>query len=599
MMNHVYKKNICLLLVSIWLPVHLLAQDHPVRTATLNQIEIHGAEKNKTKMYDWLNLKKGEAISESILQTRARETLLSLQKRGFYFAKIDSVLWHYFDDSTKVNLRFYVNEGEQLRVAQFDVHGLPEQNAHLQKELETSAGEIFFYENLHRDIDFLVSYFENAGYPYCQIHVSDFKMTTGKTDQDVGISVTLEVDLGPLVTISAIEIVGNTETKDYVIKRALGLEENAVYEQSTIDKIVPKLMRLGYFKWVNPPKLQWQNNGTGKLIIELAEGSNNRFDGVIGYNPPTSRAAGFVTGLIQISFRNLLGTGRQIEANWNRRSAQTQEIRLAYTEPWIAGLPLDAGVHFEQLIQDTSYVQRRFGLDTRLQIGDNLSLFSGFSRRTVSPDSLAVLLFGLPKSSSINLSVGLSFNTLDHVLNPRKGVKYETAFEWSRKNIDENGSESPQTGSGDSFNQRRLSLDFESYFSLFRWQVLALSVHGRQITSSEKPIPITEQFRFGGSRTLRGYREEQFRGSRIAWANFEYRYLLNRESRFFIFFDSGYFFREETAGFDIKKIESFKAGFGFGLRLETKLGYFGIDYGLGQGDSLSNGKVHIGLTNAF
>ncbi|MFQ5486632.1 MAG: BamA/TamA family outer membrane protein, partial [Desulfobacterales bacterium] len=213
--------------------------------------------------------------------------------------------------------------------------------------------------------------------------------------------------------------------------------------------------------------------------------------------------------------------------------------------------------------------------------------------------SLAVLLFGLPKSSSINLSVGLSFNTLDHVLNPRKGVKYETAFEWSRKNIDENGSESPQTGSGDSFNQRRLSLDFESYFSLFRWQVLALSVHGRQITSSEKPIPITEQFRFGGSRTLRGYREEQFRGSRIAWANFEYRYLLNRESRFFIFFDSGYFFREETAGFDIKKIESFKAGFGFGLRLETKLGYFGIDYGLGQGDSLSNGKVHIGLTNAF
>ena len=46
-------------------------------------------------------------------------------------------------------------------------------------------------------------------------------------------------------------------------------------------------------------------------------------------------------------------------------------------------------------------------------------------------------------------------------------------------------------------------------------------------------------------------------------------------------------------------IQDWKVGYGIGLRLETRLGLFGIDYGLGEGDRLSNGKVHIRLINEF
>ena len=88
---------------------------------------------------------------------------------------------------------------------------------------------------------------------------------------------------------------------------------------------------------------------------------------------------------------------------------------------------------------------------------------------------------------------------------------------------------------------------------------------------------------------------EQFRGSRIAWANIEYRYLLNRDSRLFAFVDTGYFSRGEGEA----KVDGAKLGYGFGLRIDTRLGFFGIDYGLGEGGGLSNGKVHISLRNAF
>ena len=109
-------------------------------------------------------------------------------------------------------------------------------------------------------------------------------------------------------------------------------------------------------------------------------------------------------------------------------------------------------------------------------------------------------------------------------------------------------------------------------------------------------MPITDQFRFGGARTLRGYRENQFNGSKVAWANLEYRYLLARRSRVFVFLDSGYYWRRLDSG---ESVEGYKLGYGFGLRIETGLGIISVDYGLGEGDGILAGKVHVGLINQF
>ena len=46
-------------------------------------------------------------------------------------------------------------------------------------------------------------------------------------------------------------------------------------------------------------------------------------------------------------------------------------------------------------------------------------------------------------------------------------------------------------------------------------------------------------------------------------------------------------------------IEDYKFGYGFDLRIETRLGVIGIDYDLGEGRGLTSGLVHVGLTNKF
>ena len=73
-------------------------------------------------------------------------------------------------------------------------------------------------------------------------------------------------------------------------------------------------------------------------------------------------------------------------------------------------------------------------------------------------------------------------------------------------------------------------------------------------------------------------------------------YLLAPRYRVFLFFDGGYFYQKDR---DLKVIEDYKFGYGFGLRIETRLGVIGIDYGLGEGRGLTSGLVHVGLTNKF
>ena len=123
---------------------------------------------------------------------------------------------------------------------------------------------------------------------------------------------------------------------------------------------------------------------------------------------------------------------------------------------------------------------------------------------------------------------------------------------------------------------------------------MALEARAAGIASTEDDVPFHELLVLGGSSNLRGYREEQFRGTRTAVGTLEYRYLLGRYSRAVAFLDVGYFYRGGP-----NSAKDTKLGYGIGLRGETRLGTISLDYGLGEGDGLLDGKLHVGLIRGF
>ena len=99
------------------------------------------------------------------------------------------------------------------------------------------------------------------------------------------------------------------------------------------------------------------------------------------------------------------------------------------------------------------------------------------------------------------------------------------------------------------------------------------------------------QFRVGGQNTLRGYRDDQFRGSRMLLGTLEYRFPLAKKVQGIVFADgggawnSGFF----PGGGDLY------GSVGVGVSLNTPLGPLRLDYGRGK----QGGRFHFTVGGVF
>ena len=122
----------------------------------------------------------------------------------------------------------------------------------------------------------------------------------------------------------------------------------------------------------------------------------------------------------------------------------------------------------------------------------------------------------------------------------------------------------------------------------------------RGIESSEEYVPLSEQFYVGGAGTIRGYRENQFHGRRIAYARSELRLGKSRRENGYLFVDGGYVLQEslDSTGV-VAKTDEYPVGYGFGLRTESRVGNIDISFGVGEELSLRQTKVHVILNRTF
>jgi len=576
-MNRAYK---IFELIIVFVPTILWGQTLP-DSSRLKIIWKAAGKVTESDLRQLDGLGKNRLLRATEFETMIQRVLRNLQQRGYYFAQIDSVTMKsanamvYLDNKSRIGLAARVKADDSVRVD-------------WPRELRGADDEA----NLQQRLADILAEFARRGYP-----LGRFNFDSAAVIEQRLATVHFNFNSGPLVRIDSVLIRGNKLTKRAVLLRELPMQKGARFNLDQVQSIPARLMRLGYLQSVAPPQLALDSAGRYLLDIAVVEGNSNSLNGVAGYNPGEDNQKGFVSGLIDVKFGNLLGTGRQINVRWEKRSRQTQELALRYREPWVAGYPAHFSGGFQQLIQDTTYVERRWDFIAELPLGQNFTASGHLAKESIAPDSLARARLNLPRSSVTSVGASLRYDSTDDPINPRRGIFYSTAVETGRKNTDQIG------GTRKNFSRDKILVDFHWLLPTLWPQVLSLAVHGRQVKSNAPPeILVTDQFRFGGATTLRGYREEQFRGARVAWSNIEYRYLLSRRTRALIFFDAGYYSGFEYTNLSspqLSAVENNISAWGLGVRVDTPLGIIGVDYGLGEGDALTNGKVHVSLMNSF
>jgi outer membrane protein insertion porin family len=499
-------------------------------------------------------------------------------------------------ESTRVDLLVTVTEGPRAVVREVRFTGAavipPEE---LSRLMDTRPGDPLDERTLEADIAAVLRAFERAGHPLARCVVSGVEAVPAEGDGGEGLVVTLALDQGRRVTIDEVRVEGNRETDASVIVREARVNAGELYDPRKMERIRSRLQRLNIFADVSEPELYLREERAG-LLIQVREGSSNTFDGVVGYVPAGAAGeSGTFTGLISVGMRNLFGTGRKLNFRWQRDDRNSQDLAVRYLEPWLFGWPVNAGVGFHQRQQDTTFVRRVLDGRLELMVNEEVTVALVGASESVIPSASAAGAFTL-RSSTFSLGAELLYDSRDDPVNPTGGGRFRTDYLYGRKKVSEVPAGYPAPVDVNS-SVGRLTVDADLFLETFARQVFALGIHGRELTGA--PTDEAQMYRFGGARTLRGYRENQFVGTRLAWTNVEYRFLLARRSFLFGFFDAGYYLRPEDPVRGNPLVEEFKPGYGVGLLVDTPLGVMSVSFALGEGDSFSQGKVHVGILNEF
>ena len=572
-----------------------LSPDNTEKPYLIRQIAFEGLEHlGRKQLSKLIDIDAGQPYLPTEMVAGLNRVLEKYREDGFVFASIKPEVITIPPD--QVQIRVHIHEGTRARTGEITIEGNHLLSTDdLRRALGLRKGAPFSQATFERGVDKLLALYSERGYPKAEIEPTDFHLSEeqGKVD------LRLQIREGNQIRIGAVKLTGLQKTKPKIVLRELPVQTGDVFDRRKIDQSFHRLVNLGYFYEVSPSLLE--EGTTPEEIIfnaKVTEARTGRFSGVIGYAPPTTEFEGApqLTGVIEATETNLLGTGRGVNFLW--KSGLLRTLRIGYAEPWAFGKPIKIGVEYSQVKQRNQFTDAESDENAAsVTVGARFRrLFEGslgFSYKRIglptgdtplpatSPSIPSPIIDVTDPSAQsgvkYGVTLGLTRDSRDYFLNPTRGRLDGVAFEFSR---------------GD-FKLRKLWVDLRGYFPTWRRQVIAIGLHGAAAWGDN--IPPTELFYLGGANTLRGYDEDWFFGPRRVYANIEYRLLVGRTSQFFVFTDLGTVTQvDQPTVFD-----PIRVGYGFGMRLESKGGLLRMDYGLAEGRSALEGKIHVNLGTSF
>ncbi|MDP4200797.1 MAG: POTRA domain-containing protein [Bacteroidota bacterium] len=536
-----------------------------------------------------------QQIEERILRLYMHE--------GYFHAGIDSfqvALANPADSGQGYQLIFLITEGFEYRVRSVAFTGvtlLP--TSALLASMSTVAGSRLDNAVLKSDIDGILTMYEARGYPLAHVQIASVTPSFDSATRMGTLDIKLAVTEGPRARIGKIVITGNETTDPQVIVRELRLTPGSYYNSVALASSRARVERLGFFESISEPELYLTGDSTVAVVLHVKEASTSAIDGVLGYTPPRNTTeSGFISGLADLSFRNISGTGRSASLTYDHRTQQSQTLEIHYLEPWLFGYPLNVQFGFLQRQQDSTFTRTEGRGDLILAFTPDIGLIGQLSIERVIPNDQPDLPFTTYDSRTITTGLSASIDTRDNGIAPRSGVSGLLGASYGLKSIYGPAStldSATPTVAG----IRTILLDASGYQAMFSSTIVgAIGLHARSVSAQGAALDAGNLFRIGGLFTIRGYREEELLASRYAYANTELRFMTGRLSFFDVFCDGGLTAKDSTNAAPAEQAR-YLLSYGIGAQVESPLGVLAVSIGLARGEPIDQAKFHFGLVKQF
>ena len=277
-----------------------------------------------------------------------------------------------------------------------------------------------------------------------------------------------------------------------------------------------------------------------------------------------NRGKWIATGELDLRLENLRNRGNILDFVWRQPDARSRFINFSYETPNIFALPFGTIFDFHQEFYEKNFF-----------INSNSAFFT-----VIGPLGQWKIGGKIESSEDLNLNqrfksksgvFGLKGDRRNNRWLPYRGSFWEWNLSYGKLN-DFLGSTQVA----------ELYLSIEKYKSLDN-SVLFFSLLGQRNWVDNRSLSLSKEIKFGGSKLLRGYHENQFYTDRVFIQTTEWIFGSLDRTQLFLFADIPF-----TSSLKIKP------GHGFGIRQYNGSLLYNIS--LGFPGSLSDGKIHISFT---
>jgi outer membrane protein insertion porin family len=437
----------------------------------------------------------GSFKEEAFQQDLQRITAFYYDK-GFVQVKVKRPVVRLSRDKRFLFITIGIEEGPQFDVGEVELQGdfiVPKEE--LKEKIKLAPNSQFSFGTMRSDMEMLRNRYMDSGYAFVNIN------PLTRIREDVKrIDVAYDIQKGEQVYIGRIDIVGNSKTRDKVIRREMGIEEGALFSQTQIEDSKRKITRLGFFERVEVNTKRVARNDTINIEVVVAERPTGTFQVGAGFSSLES----FILNA-QISQNNLFGRGQTLGFQ-----AQVSSIRTLFNIQFSELYFMDSNwsfafelYNFDYLFQDFARRSRGGNLSFGYPITDELRTNLTYKLEDVdlrpggrtgrNAQRVGNLFRGGLTSS---LQWGLSYDSRDDRMFPKNGTFSSARVEWADDNF---------TFSEVEF--VKYDMDSRWYFPLFWEFVLRLNAEVGLVQSTDptKPVPLFQRYFVGGPTTVRGF----------------------------------------------------------------------------------------------
>jgi outer membrane protein insertion porin family len=245
------------------------------------------------------------------------------------------------DEGLKVTVP--IVEGKVYRLGEFKVEGNSIfSEPQIRAVIGLNKGDIADGEKVSKGLfENLKKFYGQQGFiEYTAEPVPTFKDNPANPNEGI-VDFTVTIDEGKQFTLRRLEFVGNTFTRDNVLRREVLINEGDIYNDVYWEYSVVKLNQLGYFNPIDKDKDVDRRTNDEEATVDLALKVSERGRQQISFNGGISGIGGSFFGL-EYSTNNLLGRGEVLSFNLAAGNRQ-RSFQFSFTEPYIKDRPISAG----------------------------------------------------------------------------------------------------------------------------------------------------------------------------------------------------------------------------------------------------------------